>query len=92
LFIWPVKLPGPDGHKNEWHTSAHMIASQSVTRWVRMWSNRKLGAYEHQIAEANNPDPTFPDLSYSEIIKIAFKDNPLIKSHNHELMKRLRGE
>src|SRR3712207_2780357 len=29
-FIWPVKLPGPDGRHNEWHRSAAEAAERAM--------------------------------------------------------------
>ena len=37
-------------------------------------------------------EPRWTELSLPEIFKIAFKSNPLIKSHDHPAMKLLRGE
>jgi hypothetical protein len=91
-FLWPIKLPRPDGRKNEWAISERLAAEQGVKRWTRMWSNMRLGAYEHCFAEGENVDPVFPDLSFSEIFKVAFKSSPLIRSHDHAAMKLLRGE
>jgi hypothetical protein len=63
LHLWPVKLPGPDGKHNEWHRSAAEAADAAMQRWVRVTSNMSLGAYEVFQAEANIPDPIWPDLS-----------------------------
>jgi len=52
----------------------------------------RLGAYEHCFATGEIEEPHWPELSLPEIFKIAFKSNPLIKSHDHPSMKLLRGE
>ena len=91
-FLWPIKLPRPDGRKNEWAISERMAPEQGTKRWTRMWANMRLGAYEHCFATGEIEEPTWPELSLSEIFKIAFKSNPLIKSHDHAAMKLLRGE
>ena len=36
------------------------------------------------------PDPDWPELSFAEIFRIAFKDR-LINSLDHPVVKRLRG-
>jgi len=90
LFLWPVKLPGADGKHNEWHRSAAEAADAATKHWVRVTSNMSLGAYEVFQAEANIPDPIWPDLSLSEILKIAFRDR-LVDRPDHPLIKRLRG-
>jgi hypothetical protein len=38
LFLWPVKLPGPDGKTNEWWRSAREAAELAMTKWVRVKS------------------------------------------------------
>src|SRR5215831_13396575 len=36
LFIWPLKLPSPDGKQNDWHRSAAEAAEMAMTRWSRL--------------------------------------------------------
>jgi hypothetical protein len=91
LFVWPVKVPPPDGKILEWHTSAAMAAQAAMKRWVRVESNMDLGAYEIYEAAGSIPDPTWPDLSFKEIHRIAFKDK-IIRDRDHPVVKRLRGE
>ena len=90
VHLWPVKLPGPDGKHNEWHRSAAEAADVAMKRWVRVTANMSLGAYEVYEAQANIPDPTWPDLSLSEILKIAFRDR-IVDRADHPLVKQLRG-
>lgn len=90
LFMWPVRVPAVDGRSNDWHTSAAEAAQQAVTRWVRIKANMSLRAYETFQAESTIPDPIWPDLSFNEICRIAFKDR-LINSADHPVIKRLRG-
>src|SRR5215471_14770606 len=45
VFLWPTKLPGPDGKENEWHRSAREAAEKAVNAWVRIMANMSLGAY-----------------------------------------------
>ena len=49
-----------------------------------------LGAYEIFQAESAIPDPTWPELTFQEITRIAFKDR-LIAGPDHPVIKRLRG-
>ena len=90
LFLWPVKLPGHDGKHNEWHRSAGEAAHVAMKHWVRVIANMSLGAYETFVAEADLPDPTWPDRPFSEILEIAFRDR-LIDRPDHPLIKQLRG-
>lgn len=91
LQIWPVKLPGPDGKVLEWHRSAAEAAELAKKRWIRVTANMSLGAYEMFVAPEGLPDPVWPDLTFTEILKIAFRDR-YVDSIDHPLVKRLRGE
>ena len=90
LFLWPVRLVGPDGREMAWWTSARTAAELAMTSWVRVTANQSLGAYEVCQAIGAIPDPTWPDLSFTELLRIAFRDQ-MITSPDHVVVKRLRG-
>jgi hypothetical protein len=91
VFLWPVKLPGPDGKVNEWHRSAGEGAERALRKWVRVTASMSLGAYEIFEASGDLPEPVWPtDLSFSEVLKIAFRDR-LVDRVDHPLVQRLRG-
>jgi hypothetical protein len=86
-----VKLPGPDGKVNSWHSSAAEAAELGMSSWVRMTANMSLGAYELFEATSNNlPDPVWPDFPFKEILQIAFRDR-VIDTPDHPLVKKLQG-
>ena len=60
VFLWPVRLPAPDDRKNDWARSAREAAEMAMTRWVRMKSNRSLGAYEITVADSEMADRCGP--------------------------------
>jgi hypothetical protein len=91
LQIWPVKLPGPDGKHNDWHRSAAEAAELAMKRWVRISANMSLGAYEVFEATGRLSEPMWPDITLSEILKIAFS-NHIVDQVGHPLVQRLRGE
>ena len=90
VFLWPVKVPATDGRTNNWHASAAEAVAQAMKGWIRMKSNMALGAYEIFLAESSIPDPEWPELSFVELYKIAFRDR-LINHPGHPAIKRLRG-
>jgi hypothetical protein len=49
-----------------------------------------LGAYEITVAESVIADPVWPELSYQELVRIAYRDR-MITSLDHPVVKRLRG-
>jgi hypothetical protein len=91
LSLWPVRLPGPDGKMNEWWRSARDAAEIAMESWARVKASTSLGAYEIFHAAAAIPDPEWPDLSFREILKIAFRDH-YIDTLDHAVIKRLRGQ
>jgi hypothetical protein len=91
VFLWPVRLPAPDDRRNDWARSAREAAEMAMSRWVRMKSNRSLGAYEITVAESQMAEPEWPTLSFQELIRIAYRDR-MISSRDHAVIKRLRGQ
>jgi hypothetical protein len=90
LFLWPVKLPRPDGRQNEWHRSAAEGAERAMEKWVRVTSSLSLGAYEIFEASGELPEPVWPDHSFKETLKIAFRDR-IVDRPDHPLVQRLQG-
>ena len=70
--------------------SAATAVQQAMARWIRVKANMSLRAYEIFQAESAIPDQVWPDLSFAEITRIAFKDR-MITSPDHPVIKRLRG-
>jgi hypothetical protein len=90
VFLWPVRLPAPDGKVFEWHRSAREAAETAVGKWSRIKSNMSLGAYETTVAESAIPDPIWPEASFQELIRIGFRDR-VIDVATHPVVRRLRG-
>jgi hypothetical protein len=90
LHLWQVKLPNPNGRHNEWHRSAAEGAERAMKKWVRVTSNMSLGAYEIFEASGDPPEPVWPDVSFEEILRIAFRDR-IVDRADHPLVQRLRG-
>ena len=90
MHVWPVRLPTPDGRQNTWHSSAQMVVDLAMKYWVRMQANMSMGAYDIFEATANIPDPVWPELSFTDILKIAFRDK-LIDRPDHPVIQQLRG-
>jgi len=66
------------------------IPTEIPTRWHAK-SDMSAGAYVVYEAAGNIPDPEWPDLTFKEIVGLAFKDR-VVSSLDHPLVKRLRGE
>ena len=89
VFLWPVPLPPTDGRDNPWYASARDIAALARDRWVRVTSNRSLGAYEATYTRAEIPDPAWPDRTFRDLLAIAFRDRR-IDTLDHPILRRLR--
>ena len=90
LFIWPVRMPGPDGKVDEWSKSALEATKLAQEGWVRVTSNMSLGAYEVFQAQGDIPDPDWPDTPFRELLRVAFKDK-FIDRIDHPVLRKLRG-
>jgi hypothetical protein len=91
LFLWPIRLPGPDGKIDDWSRSELEAADQAKSLWVRVTANMSLKAYEVFVAPNQSTNPIWPDLPFQEIIRIAFRDK-MISDRMHPVLRRLRGE
>lgn len=90
-FVWLVNMPGPDGRIDMWSQSAHAGANLAKKHWVRIKSNRDLGAYEVLQATNLKDEPSWPGLSFKELVNLAFRGK-VIDSLDHVVIRRLRGE
>jgi hypothetical protein len=91
-FLWPVRLPGADGKEMDWTRSSREAAQMAMEIWLRVASNRSLGAYDIFVAEKITTEPVWPDSSdWRELLRIAFRSR-LITSFDHPLIRNLTGE
>ena len=89
-FLWQIRLPDPAGKTNQWNRSSLEAAELARSKWIRVQANMTLGAYEVMYAE-RIPDPEWPDVSFRELLRIAFKER-FISSQDHPVLRQLRGE
>jgi hypothetical protein len=90
VFLWPVRLPGLNGKYDEWARSAMEAAEIAQRRWIRVRSNMSLGAYETFEAGGQLSEPEWLDVTFAEILKVAFRDR-LIDRSDHPILLRRRG-
>lgn len=91
VTLWAVRLPDENGRLDDWNRSAHEAAQLAMERWVRMSANMGLGAYDIDVALGEFAEPKWPDVGFSDLLKIAFKGK-MIESLDHPVLRRLRGE
>ncbi len=60
--------------------------------WVRVVPNKAVGGYEVMQAIVRIPDPVWPELSLSEIIRVALADRGMIvDGPDHPVLRQLEG-
>lgn len=91
VFLWPCRLPGPDGRADEWSRTALEAAERAKSKWVRVTANMDLGAYDVLEATGAIPEPDWPDLPLKELLRVGFKGR-LIDTATHPVLRQLRGE
>ena len=56
------------------------------------YREHKSRAWYHDIPALGDwSEPEWPELPFAGILEIAFRDNRIIKSHDHPVIRRLRG-
>lgn len=91
LFIWPIKLPSPDGKLDNWSQAAIEASKLAMDKWVRVVPNMNAGFYEVYTANKEIPGPIWPETPFEQLIEIAFKGK-IIDTLDHPVLKKLRGE
>ncbi len=91
LTLWPIRLPDSQGRHNSWPQSALQAAEMAKKQWVKVAANMSLGGYDVFHASADLSDPEWPDLSFSEILNLAFREK-YITTLDHPVIKDLRGD
>lgn len=90
FFFCPIFLQDGDEPWNTWHRSRFDAIVLARKDYVRIYSNRALGAYEVSVAQSKFPEPEWPDRAVEELIDIAFKDH-IITNMDHPVVKMLQG-
>ncbi|WP_153146434.1 hypothetical protein [Dechloromonas sp. H13] len=90
VFLIPVPLPGSDGRRNPWHQSLAEVVAMAESNWVRSVANMQVGGYDMFVAEAELAEPEWPDITFPELVQIAFRER-LIDSPEHPVITQLRG-
>jgi len=90
LALWPIRLPGEDGRLDSWNQSALDAAMVATEKWVRVSSNMSLGAYDVYTATVEISEPEWPDLSFEQILEIAFRGK-YIDDLDHPVVQKLLG-
>jgi hypothetical protein len=91
VALWPISLPDINGRRNSWLDSATKAAQIAQHSWIRVVSNQAASGYDCFEAVGKLAEPEWPSHTFSELLRLAFKDK-FIDSSDHLILKRLRGE
>jgi len=90
-FLWCVPLPMEDGREpNNWLVTNREAAELAISRWIRVASDMGAGAYKVVEYEGPPIEPAWPQESFLELLKLAFK-NRIIDRDDHPIILKLRG-
>ena len=90
LWLAPRQAEDVFHRNNLWTTSALKALRLSETKWVRMSANMAEGAYTIHTSSFES-EPDWPDFSLSELIKLGFGEERVIRDMNHPVIQRLLG-
>ena len=62
-----------------------------MSRWARVKANHSLGGYDVYAATGPLEDPSWPEIAFADVLRLAFKDQ-CIETLEHPVVRRLRGE
>ena len=88
-FLWPAKLPDKD-RPMAWHETMLEAQEIAVRSWVRVQADMSAGSYAVFEATGNLPDPEWPELSFQEMLRLAFKSR-FVDSMHHPFVQDLLG-
>jgi hypothetical protein len=91
LFLWAVNLPRSDGRADRWSQTALEAVNRATKGWIRVAANLSGGHYDVWHASDQLSPPEWPEISFSEILRLAFKER-YIYGLDHPVLRKLRGE
>jgi hypothetical protein len=74
-----------------WYQSGLRAAEEAKKHWIKIVGNKDLGAYDIFAARGDLGDPQWPDLTFAELIELAFHDK-LIDTMDHPVVREINGE
>lgn len=87
-FLWPLKV---SARESDWNNSARRGAEMAQSQWVRVTANMGAQAYDVAVAANQEPVPAWPEESYSDILRIAFRDR-IVDRRDHPVLEELNGD
>jgi hypothetical protein len=92
IGLWPIGIEAAD---NSWVASAMRACECARTTWTMVVSRRGIGENKARPANGKHPDPVWPELTFDQMIDLAFLPEQRITPRNyktHPVMRKIRGE
>jgi hypothetical protein len=90
LLLIPAKLPGEASSNTAWQDTMLQATEVAKTKWLRTCADMSLGAYRIWEAEGTLSEPSWPQMTLTEMLEVAFK-NRVIDSEDHPVFSKLLG-
>lgn len=90
VFLLPTTLPSSDGKPNSWNDTKAAAVLHGEVNWVRIVANQARKAYDINLPVNPKPGPEWPDITFDELLKLAFKGN-VIDTIDHPIVKKILG-
>ena len=90
VSLIPVPLPGESGTRNPWHESLAQSVDYAKDQWIRIAANMRGGGYDISVAQAELPEPEWPEQNIEALVEIAFRGK-IIRSLDHPVVQALLG-
>lgn len=90
VFLWPIKLPDFRGRLDEWNHAALAAAKMAESSWIRLSANMAVGSYDLFKATGFTDLPSWPSLSFRELLRLGFKDR-VIRTADDPVVQKLKG-
>jgi hypothetical protein len=90
-FFWLVTTQSPTGRISDWYTTALDCIDEGMHTWVQLIADPDAGGYAVALAEDDLGEPEWPEQSFQELFKLAFKRRT-VRNLDHAVFKQLRGK
>ncbi|QDU21261.1 hypothetical protein [Urbifossiella limnaea] len=91
VFVWGLRMPGPDGKIPDWVSIPQEAARVAAGQWTKLYWDQTQRRHRIRVSEHMTDAPTWPELPFPELLRLAFKDRT-VTSLEHPVLKKLRGE
>ena len=71
-FLWKHPLQDPNERENFWNSSHRTAILEAQSGWIRMVSNKNMGAYDVHVAPGITSEPVWPEYPLEKLLEIAF--------------------